>query len=589
METKTIAEVVDSINDSYLLPAIQREFVWDADQVVSLFDSIMRDYPIGALLLWSLSADEARKHPKYKFVSDYIEEPSNPPSITVPTYRNPPYDDYGETLPSPVKLVLDGQQRLTALNIGLTGSYYQRKHGGERKKADSWSKKQLYLNLLSDPTHVDSELGNKFDLSFRVTGSKSLDAYWYPVRKIMDIQSTEALYEERNRIREELDALAVNHGESEASAESKLNMEQNLETLQKSVHSETNLHFFTKNTTDLSKVRDIFIRINEGGETPNNSEILLSLMTSSWQREEPQINARDEVHALVDDLNEHIDGGNAPFQTKHIQKSLLTINNNEVQYRFENYDLEVLSDLKEIWRDPTFEDSMETMAGLLNSYYPTVSYVLTPALYTPVVYYLYRNGVPTLDSTSKAGKQRRLAILYFICAGRLNGFTGKSSNQIADAARDVLSSTDSNKFPINAINDRLRDSYGVSIRFTEEGLDQLFNELSYGKRNMQFLLQLVHYPDEPAKGKDYEIDHIIPASAFRDRHTADRVGNLQLLVDKTNKMKSDEELSSWITSRTEEYRDTHLIPESASELDAEAFINRREALIKDHILTNQPL
>jgi len=32
----------------YLLPAIQREFVWDGDQVRPLVDSLMRGYPISS-------------------------------------------------------------------------------------------------------------------------------------------------------------------------------------------------------------------------------------------------------------------------------------------------------------------------------------------------------------------------------------------------------------------------------------------------------------------------------------------------------------------------------------------------------------
>jgi uncharacterized protein with ParB-like and HNH nuclease domain len=41
----TIAEVVNDIHrKKYLLPAIQREFVWKTNQVERLFDSLMRDF-----------------------------------------------------------------------------------------------------------------------------------------------------------------------------------------------------------------------------------------------------------------------------------------------------------------------------------------------------------------------------------------------------------------------------------------------------------------------------------------------------------------------------------------------------------------
>lgn len=49
----TIKEAMNRIGAKKLyLPAIQRKFVWDAWQIERLFDSIMRDYPIGTFLFW---------------------------------------------------------------------------------------------------------------------------------------------------------------------------------------------------------------------------------------------------------------------------------------------------------------------------------------------------------------------------------------------------------------------------------------------------------------------------------------------------------------------------------------------------------
>ncbi len=49
----TVQEILAGIHEKrYLLPAIQREFVWDQDQIRRLVDSLMRGYPIGSFLLW---------------------------------------------------------------------------------------------------------------------------------------------------------------------------------------------------------------------------------------------------------------------------------------------------------------------------------------------------------------------------------------------------------------------------------------------------------------------------------------------------------------------------------------------------------
>ena len=44
----TIADVVKDISaNKYVLPSIQREFVWSTSQIEKLFDSVMQDYSSG--------------------------------------------------------------------------------------------------------------------------------------------------------------------------------------------------------------------------------------------------------------------------------------------------------------------------------------------------------------------------------------------------------------------------------------------------------------------------------------------------------------------------------------------------------------
>jgi uncharacterized protein with ParB-like and HNH nuclease domain len=51
----TIADALKSIQvKSYVLPAIQREFVWKPEQIEKLFDSLMQGYPFGTFLFWKV-------------------------------------------------------------------------------------------------------------------------------------------------------------------------------------------------------------------------------------------------------------------------------------------------------------------------------------------------------------------------------------------------------------------------------------------------------------------------------------------------------------------------------------------------------
>jgi uncharacterized protein with ParB-like and HNH nuclease domain len=50
--------------NKYVLPSIQREYVWNTTQIETLFDSLMQDYPIGAFLFWEVSK---KKKDSYDF------------------------------------------------------------------------------------------------------------------------------------------------------------------------------------------------------------------------------------------------------------------------------------------------------------------------------------------------------------------------------------------------------------------------------------------------------------------------------------------------------------------------------------------
>ena len=51
-KSSTIAGVIRHLNRDYYLPAIQRPYVWTPEQIVRLFDSLLKGYPISSFLFW---------------------------------------------------------------------------------------------------------------------------------------------------------------------------------------------------------------------------------------------------------------------------------------------------------------------------------------------------------------------------------------------------------------------------------------------------------------------------------------------------------------------------------------------------------
>jgi len=90
MRISTILEKIDE--NQLFVPAFQREYVWKRDDAKQLIDSLIKEYPTGTMLTW---------------------ETANPPELKGPHRYNPSQ--------GAVKLLLDGQQRVTTLYMLIRG------------------------------------------------------------------------------------------------------------------------------------------------------------------------------------------------------------------------------------------------------------------------------------------------------------------------------------------------------------------------------------------------------------------------------------------------------------------------------------
>ena len=131
----TIAKTLSRIQShDYVLPAIQREFVWSTNKVCLLFDSLMRRYPIGVFLFWKVDSEHGRDYVFYDFIREFHQFKSpHCPRLDLPSEQ-------------PVTAILDGQQRLTALNIGLRGSHAEKLPRKRWNNLDAYPRKELYLS-----------------------------------------------------------------------------------------------------------------------------------------------------------------------------------------------------------------------------------------------------------------------------------------------------------------------------------------------------------------------------------------------------------------------------------------------------------
>ena len=157
-EKTTIRSILKEINSRRMyLPAIQRKYVWNEEQITRLMDSIMLNYPIGTFLLWKVkkSVINEMDYSMYEFIKDFHERDA---------YKNPPAPQPfpAESSSDNIRAVLDGQQRLTSLYITLQGSMSRKLPMKRWASDDAFPKKELYFNLKSQRESEDDDITYEF-------------------------------------------------------------------------------------------------------------------------------------------------------------------------------------------------------------------------------------------------------------------------------------------------------------------------------------------------------------------------------------------------------------------------------------------
>lgn len=147
----TIKSAIDNIKKrNYVLPSIQREFVWDTYQIETLFDSLMRDYPISTFLFWKVNKNKIRDFQFYEFLKNYHEKDNR---------HNRKAELSGD---EDIIALLDGQQRMTSMYVALTGTYAKKIPYYRWDSAHAFPAKKLYLNLLKPAEELEVEYDFKF-------------------------------------------------------------------------------------------------------------------------------------------------------------------------------------------------------------------------------------------------------------------------------------------------------------------------------------------------------------------------------------------------------------------------------------------
>lgn len=567
----TIKEAVENIHTKkYLLPAIQREVVWDVDQIGRLFDSLMRDYPIGSFLFWHVEKKNTDKYQFYEFVREFHEKDN---------CHNPKADVSGE---DDITGILDGQQRLTSLYIGLRGSYAYKEPRKRWENPLAFPKRRLYLNLLSAKKNGD-ETDMKYDFTFLTdeeAGQKNEDVFWFRVGDILDIKNQAAVnkYLINNKLLSKPENLADFANES-------------LFKLWSIVHESRIINYFLEKDESLDKVLNIFIRVNSGGTILSYSDLLLSIATAQWQHRD----AREEMTSFVDELNALGDGFS--FNKDLVLKSSLVLTDiKDITFKVDNFNKSNMLKIEEEW--DAIASALRSAVTLVSAFGYSRDTLTANYTIIPIAYYLTKKGLPRNFDVATQFSADRKAIQRWLALALVKRVFGGVPDSVIRPMREVLSNSPS-VFPLDQTIEKFKGT-NKSLVITEDDVENML-AYRYGQGYTFSTLALL-YPTFDFRNR-FHIDHIHPRSHFtraklRSKgipeadfdfymENVDALPNLQLLEGIPNQEKSDTDFDVWLTNvcnspnAKTDYMKRHLIPEiDLAFSNFREFFEQRKAAIK---------
>ena len=568
----TLAKAVAKVEANELvLPAIQRELVWNPEQIESVWDSLMRGYPIGAFLFWKVPEQIRKDIRLYHFMTDFDErkrhniefDPGNDKQITA---------------------VLDGQQRLSAMNIGLRGSYRLKLPRKRWANDDAFPKRILCLRLDGSDEEPDAE-ASEYQFNFLTDEERAAfetkDELWFPVPRARDMPPEQGLH--------------FMWLQDRSAADNKRAFER-LQKLVTMIHVAPCVSHFEEDSESLDRILNIFIRVNSGGTQLSFSDLLLSMATAEWSK----LDARAEINSLQDAVNST--GQGFSFGRDRLLKAALVLGDfDNIKFRADNFGVSKMSVIEQGWSDLGHSTLLATKL-LSQLGFDARTFKAENAL-IPIAYFIKHRGCDEKLLSADAYAADRSLIHRWLASSFLRGgyWTGAVDGVLL-ACREAIKSSDG-AFPVDEIAESVRKRTGKLLTFEEEDVETLLDEVSYGSWKAVLCLRLIFGAQQ--WNSVASIDHLHPRSLF-DKKAAEKRGlsaeliasgqerrdllpNLQVMYLLPNQEKSSKPLVDWLDSafgekdraaRIHEY----LLEDLPLDIDAfDKFFTDRRARIKERL------
>ena len=492
--------------------------------------------------------------------------------------------------------VIDGQQRLNSVYIGLTGSYaikLPRQKWGNAYDSSIQPEMFLYLDLCEEfekNEENDDMNGQKFKFEFfsnETYNNLENKHHWFKVKDILKLQYFEVTKVNTPEFKDELNKIISN---MQIEKKYLKNAKNTLKKLYQVVFLEETINYYLEKNNDLNTVIDIFVRANNGGISLSFSDLVMSVISSQWK----------EARFKIDDFVKSVRADTGIEISKDfVLKAFLYIYSDDIKFRIENFNSDLIN---------LMEEKLETLGEHIKSTCIFIRQIglnndLLRAKYAllPLLYYSYKNDI-RFNNLAKNKESRNYASIWIKLA-LIKGIFGGSPDSVLIPIRNIIKDNKGD-FPAKKI---IKEFYTRARNFnlTDEEIERRVLETHYNTNDARLLLTIV---TEINPEFTYEhVDHCYPKKIFKpsslnkleflssdkelkkfyaNKDNWNTLGNLQLLNQAQNQSKQEKELAEWLKDNPE-YRSTLIIPKDKKNKDIielnqfkDFVIERRKMLCK---------
>lgn len=549
----SVREAVNSINDIWFLPAIQRPYDWGERNkkegfIYKLFDSLIRRYPIGTMILW----ETKKPIPFRDFLKDYNSE------------KLERIKDKGLWSSPNKHLIYDGQQRLQSLYSCLKYTFHNM---------------VLCFDLLFDMQENKEPEGFRF-----FKKNEKIEPKWLRINELFAWKANQYTdYEEKILSRIKMDVFDKNRQKM-----IRTNI-RNLWTI--FVEEDIKLLSYYPLDVDLNEkeVLDIFKRINTTGMVLTKSEILFSdIKRIKYDFEEDIWKTCFEIKQITNGYSL------SPDEVLQILFLLIKdgvrvdperIDESELQ-QFKEKWTELKSPLKSFFSDFLYEEYKINHEKIIN---------LKKPLIPLIVYFYYMRTLHSIkyrDFTSSSIENMKK---YFVISQLKYWDMDSYIDNIHRIIKELANSETGIKkleFPFNKIRKEIKDSGKRDYNITADDFDDRYLRwfiLKILVPNKEYI-----YIKDPDERFNPEIDHIFPLTPKSEKEYpnkyyrwVDTIWNLQPVKGDVNGAKLNEPPSEFFSKYPKYLKQYDFLPNKnpkssiwRDEYAKEYIIKRKKKILK---------